>query len=35
MKKRAWKRIDYKHAADRVYAGGRSAGDTDAAGGSI
>lgn len=26
---------DYKHVADRVYAGGRSAGDADAAGGSI
>ena len=26
---------DYKHAADRLYAGGRSAGDADAAGGSI
>ena len=26
---------DYKHAADRVYAGGHSAGDADAAGGSI
>ena len=26
---------DYKHVADRVYASGRSAGDADAAGGSI
>ena len=26
---------DYKHVADRVYAGGRSVGDADVAGGSI